>query len=140
VLARVGEIEDDLVLHPLLEARALRLQVRHPADHVDHQVETVDLVQDRELERRVDAALLLVAAHVQVLVVLEPAGELVDQPRVAVEVEDHRAVAREQTVELALGRTVRMLAGRLQLEQVDDVHEAHAQVGQVLAPDSVWTR
>ena len=77
-----------------LRCAALVAQARHPVDDVDHQVEAVHLVQDRELQRRVDVALLLVAAHVQVVVVVEAVGELVDQPRIAVEVEDDRLVER----------------------------------------------
>ena len=110
-------------------------QPGHPVDHVDHQIEAVDLVEDRELERRVDVALLLVAAHVQVLVVREAVGELVDQPGIAVEVEDHRLVGGEQAVELAVRRAVRVLARRLHLVQVHHVDEAHLQVGQPLAQD-----
>ena len=41
----------------------------------------------------------------------------------------------EQAVELALGRAVRMLGRRLQLEQVHDVDEAELQVRHSLAQD-----
>ena len=85
-----------------LRCAALVAQLRHAIDHVDDQVEARRLVQHRQLERRVDVALLLVAVHVQVLVALEAVGELVDQPGIAVEVEDDRLVRREQAVELAL--------------------------------------
>ena len=43
--------------------------------------------------------------------------------------------AGEETVEVALGAAVRMLAGRLQLEQVDHVHKTDFQIGQPLAQD-----
>ena len=113
-----------------LRCAAFVAQPRHAVDHVDDQVEARGLVQHRQLERRVDVALLLVAADVQVLVALEAIGELVNEPRVAVEVEDDRLVGGEQAVELALRRAVRMLGRRLQLEQVDDVDEAQLQIGQ----------
>jgi hypothetical protein len=47
--------------------RGARGEPRHAVDHVDHQIEAVDLVDDGELERGVDIALLLVAPHVQVV-------------------------------------------------------------------------
>ena len=51
------------------------------------------------------------------------------------EVEDDRLVGGEQAVELALGRSVRVLRRRLQLEEVDHVDEAHLQVRKALAQD-----
>ena len=66
----------------------------HAVDDVDGEVEAVDLVEDGELERRVDVALLLVAAHVDVVVVLAAVGELVDERGVGVEVEDDGLVER----------------------------------------------
>ena len=62
-------------------------------------------------------------------------AEAMDQPRIAVEVEDDRLVRREQGVELAVGGPVRMLGNRLQLEQVHDVDEPQLQVGLPLAQD-----
>lgn len=51
MLVRVAQVANDLVFHQLLEMRGLVLQARHPVDNVDHQIEAVDLIQDRELER-----------------------------------------------------------------------------------------
>ena len=78
-------------------------------------------------------ALLLVAAHVEVVVVGAAVGQPVDQPRVAVVGEDDRLVGGEERVEVAVGQAVRMLALRLQRHQVDDVDDADLQLGQVLA-------
>ena len=66
----------------------------------------------RHVERRGRGALLLVAAHVEVVVVGAPVGQPVDQPRVAVVGEDHRLVAGEQRVEVGVGQPVRVLARR----------------------------
>ena len=54
----------------------------------DGETEPVDLVLDGKLQHCVDVALLLVASHVQIAVVRSPVGQPVDQPWVAVEVED----------------------------------------------------
>ena len=77
----------------------------------------------------------LVAPHVHVRVPLEAVGELVDQPGIAVEVEDNRLVRGEQAVELAVGRSVRMLGRRLQLEQIHHIDEAELQIRRPLAQD-----
>jgi hypothetical protein len=47
-----------------------------------------------------------------------------DEPRVAMEVEDDGLVVGEQAVEIAVGEAVRMLARRRQTEEVDDVDES----------------
>jgi hypothetical protein len=78
-----------------------RAEPGHAVDHVHHQVEAVEVVEHHHVERRRGRALLLVAAHVEVVVVGAPVGQPVDQPRVAVVGEDHRLVGGEQRVELA---------------------------------------
>ena len=62
-------------------------------------------------------------------------GEPVDERRVTVEREDDRLVGREDRVEVAVTETVRMLAFVLQAHQVDDVDDAHCEVGEFLAQD-----
>src|SRR5580698_10232531 len=60
---------DDLPFQPILELPARPLQFRDAIDHVDRQVETIDLVADRKFQRGVDIAFFLVPAHVNVRVV-----------------------------------------------------------------------
>ena len=79
---------------------ARHLQRRDPIDHVDRQAEAIDLVLNGQIERRVDVSFFLVAAHVQVLVIGTPIGQAMDQPGIAVEVEDDGFVFREQAVEV----------------------------------------
>ncbi len=100
----------------------------HAVDHVDYEVEAVEVVEHHHVERRRGGALLLVAAHVDVVVVGAPVGETVDQLRVAVVGEDHRAPGGEQRVELLLGESVRVLDVGLQAHQVDDVDDPHLQL------------
>ena len=96
-------------------------------------MEAVHVVEHDHVEGRRRRALLLVAADVEVVVVGAPVGQAVDEPRVAVVGEDHRPVRREERVELVVGEAVGMLVGALQAHQVDDVDDAHLQLGQVLA-------
>ena len=125
-------------LSQLLDVRGGGLQAGHAVDHVDGEVEAVDLIEDRELERRVDVALLLVAAHVDVVVVVAAIGELVDERGVAVEVEDDRLVEGEERVEVAIGEAVRMLGVGHEAEEIDDVDEANLEVGE--ASRGGWRR
>ena len=108
-LAGVGPGLGALVLHQLADVAGPRSQARDPVDHVDHQVEAVQVVEHHHVERRGGRALFLVAAHVQVVVVGPPVGQAVDQPRVAVVGEDDRLVRGEERVELLVGQAVRVL-------------------------------
>ena len=89
---------------------AARREAGDAVDHVDDEVEAVEVVQHDHVERRRRRALLLVAAHVDVLVVRAPVRQPVDEPRIAVVGEDDRPVAREERVELRVGEPVRVLA------------------------------
>jgi len=52
----------------------------------------VGLIADGELQRRVDVALLFVAAHMDIVLTGPAVDEAMDQPRVSMEVEDHGLV------------------------------------------------
>src|SRR5262249_23431509 len=58
---------DLLVQQGLASARPGDAETRHAVDRVDGQAEAVGLVADGQLQRRIDVALLLVAAHVNVV-------------------------------------------------------------------------
>src|SRR5271155_5665647 len=60
-------------------------QARDPIDGINGQGEAVGLVADGQFQGRVDVALLLVAAHVDIVLAWPPVGESMDQPRVSVE-------------------------------------------------------
>ena len=63
---------------------------RHAIDHIDHEMEAVEIVEHHHVERCRRRALFFVSAHVHVVVVRAPVGKSVDEPRVAVVGEDHR--------------------------------------------------
>ena len=83
-----------LVGHLLAQAGGARAQPGHAVDHVHDQVEAVQVVEHDHVEGRRGGALLLVAAHVEVVVIGPPVGQAVDEPGVAVVGEDHRPVRR----------------------------------------------
>ena len=51
-------------------------------------------------------------------------SEPMDEPGVAVKGEDDGLVGREKSVEIAIGKTVRVLTRRLQRHQVYDIDDA----------------
>src|SRR5712692_10398833 len=90
------------------------LKPRHAMNYVAGEVEAIDFVQDGHVERRRRGALLLVAADMQVVVVLPPVGQAVYQIWIAVEREDDGLVDGEDGIEVAVREAVRMLARGLQ--------------------------
>jgi hypothetical protein len=131
----VGGIEaiDLQIAESLLGVRPDSLQLGRAIDGIDSEAEPIDLIVDRQFHRRIDVALLFVTAHVEILMVGAAVGQAVNQSRIAVEIENHRAVHREQGIEVAVAQTVRMLRVGLQLEQVHHVNEADLDVGELLA-------
>jgi hypothetical protein len=97
-------------------------------DELDRQVEPVNLVVDRKFQRSVDVALFLVAAHMDVGVVHSAIRELVDQPRISMEVEDHGLSLVNRESNSRCRKAVRMFSRRLQRIQTDDVDEADLQI------------
>ena len=73
----------------------------HPLDGSERQAEAVQAVQDRHVERRGGGALLHEPVDVEALGGRAAVQHAVHQPGIAVEGEDHRAVASEQAVEHA---------------------------------------
>src|SRR5271165_7139853 len=121
---------DLLVEQGLASARSGDAETRHAVDRIDGEAEAVGLITNGQLQRRVDVALLLVAAHVNVVLMWPMVSEPVDQPRVGVEIENHRLVGGEEGLELAIGQPVRMLGVRDQFEQIHHIHEPDLYVGQ----------
>ena len=71
------------------------MQARDPINRIHRQTIPVRLIPDRQLERGVDVALLLVAADVEVEAAGTLVGQAVDEEGVGVEVEDDGAVGGE---------------------------------------------
>ena len=107
---------DPLVDKGFPHARAGDVKPGHPVDSIDSQTESVSVIANGQLERRVNVTLLLVAADVNVALAGSAVGETVDQPRVTVKVKDHRLVRCENGLELEVRHTVRVLSMRYQPE------------------------
>src|SRR6266542_7066016 len=105
----------DLLVHQrLANAGAFDAETGHPINGVDGEAKAISLIADGQLQRRVDVALLLITAHVDVVLSWPAVGEAVYQPRVAVKVEDHWLVRGKDGLELSVGHTVGVFGMRHQ--------------------------
>lgn len=84
------------------------LKLRHTSDRIHGQTEAINFVLDGQFQRRINVALLLVAADVQVLMVCAAVRQPVDEPRVSVEIENDRFIDGEQSVKIPVRHAVRM--------------------------------
>ena len=104
-------------------------------DYVLDQVEEAEVVQHCRVKWRGGRAFLLVTAHVNVGVIGAQVRQAVDEPRVAVVGENDRLVLRAQDVKRMVAHALRVLAGLLQLHQVDLVDDADFQTRDRSAQD-----
>ena len=124
----VGDVElvlHQLILDELLQVSALVAQAGHAGQHVEHEVEAVEMVEHGHVESRGDGAFLAVAVHVQLLVVGAVVGEAVHQPGVAMKGKHYRFVAGEEGVVVGVAQAVGVLGAALELEQIDHVHDPY---------------
>jgi len=126
---------DQLGLELLLEGDAFFSGLGQAIDGVHYEVETVEVIEHGHVEGRGDRAFLLVAANVNVAVIRSAIRQPVDQPRITMEGEDDFLVLGEERIERFVGQAVRMFAGGLQFEEVDDIDHTDFQVGQMFAHD-----
>src|SRR5271165_6272216 len=95
VLVSMAAACDLAVAEFLFGMRADALERRDSVNRVNGKTEPVGLVVNGQFHRRVDVAFFFVSPHMQVTVVGAAIGEAVNQPGIAVEVEDYRLVGRK---------------------------------------------
>jgi hypothetical protein len=83
------------VSEAVLCVRSFNLEFRHSINHVDRDTESVGLISNGQLERRIDIPLFLVSAHVEIVMVMPSIGQFVDRPGVRMEIENDRPVHSE---------------------------------------------
>src|SRR5579859_969909 len=88
----------------------------------------VHVIEHDHVEWRGGRALFFISADVEVIVVLAPVGQAMDQRRITMIRKDHRAVGGKDLVEVVIHQSMRMLAWRLQRHQVYDVHHADTNI------------
>lgn len=100
--------------------------MRHAINGINRQTESVCLVPDRQLKRRVNVALLPVPPNVEILAARAFVCQTMDHPGVAVEVEHNGFVIREEGYPFPIRQTMRVFARMNELEEVDAVDKADA--------------
>ena len=103
---------DQLVLKLLLEVAPLRSGLRQAVDHIDHQVEAIQLILHPYVKRRRDGTLFLVTPHVEIAIGAT-VGQPVNKPWVPVEAKYDVLVFGEERIVIRFTQSVRMLARRL---------------------------
>ena len=78
LLVCVVEAIELLVPEVLLGMGTRNLELGNAINDIDCDAEPIDLVVNRKLQWRVDVALLLVTAHMQIVMVVAPVGEPVN--------------------------------------------------------------
>src|SRR5712692_8328974 len=123
---------DKFVAQQLFEVASDALQSWNTVHYIPSQVEAIKIVQDRHVERCCRRALLFVAPHVEIVMIVAAISEAVNQPGIAVIGKDDRLIHREHGVEIKIRETVRMLGRGLNGHQIDNIHHANPDVGKML--------
>src|ERR1700733_1134382 len=120
MLADVSRMLKQLVTELLLDVRRAHGQPGNAVDGVDRQMVAVEPVEHDHIEWGRSGALLLEAMNMHLGMIGAVISQAMNQIRIAVIGKDHRPVAREHAVELAVADAVRMLVLGLQRHQIDD--------------------
>lgn len=103
----------ELVRESLARVPPARSERRHALDRCKREVIAIELVSNDHIEWRRRRTFLDESVHVDVAMVRAIVREPVHDRGIAVVCEDHRFVAREEHVELAILEAVRMRGFRL---------------------------
>ena len=131
MLRNVLLVLQEFVADRLFGIRGAGSEPRDAVNDIGHEMEPVQIIQDRHIERRRRGAFFLVAAHVEIGMVGAAVGEPVNQPRIAMEGKDDRLVLGEQYIKLWLAQAVRVFMRRLELHDVHHVNDPDLQVRRV---------
>src|SRR6266567_492387 len=131
MLRNVLLVLQEFVADRLFGIRRAGSEPRDAVNDIGHEMEPVQIIQDRHIERRRRGAFFLVAAHVEIGMIGAAVGEPVNQPRVAMEGKDDRLVLGEQHIKLWIAQAVRVCTGWLELHEVHHVDDPDLQVRRV---------
>src|ERR1700686_292704 len=92
--------------------RTHRVKTRNAVDDIDGEIKPINLVDNGEFQRSIDVAFLLIAAHVNVVMIPAAITELVDQRRIGMEIKNYGLVGSEKRIKVAVGKSMRMLSLR----------------------------
>src|SRR5690242_6352098 len=112
------------------------MQRRDPINRIHRQTIPISLISDRQLERRINIAFLLVTSNVQIQWTRAIVCQTMDKPRIGVEVEDNRPVIHKDGRPLSVRETVRMVLCIDELKQIHHIHKPNLKMWKKLAEKS----
>jgi hypothetical protein len=89
---------DQLGAEVLLRISGACSQARHAITHIADEMKTVELIQQDHIERRRRGAFLIIAAHMEVVMVRPAIREPMNQPWITMIGENNRFVRRKERV------------------------------------------
>ena len=93
VAVRIGETVVLLIAHCLRDGGGARVETGHQPNRIDDQAEAVDVILYRKLQRCIDTAALDVAANMQMAMAAATVSQSVNQPGIAMKIEQDRPIA-----------------------------------------------
>jgi hypothetical protein len=93
---------DLLIAKGFLRMSADIMEFWNAVNHIDRKAKAINLIINGKFQGRIDIALFFVAAHMQISVIGATIGETVNQPRIAVEIENNRLVSGEERIKIAI--------------------------------------
>ncbi len=106
---------DELVANGLLGIGRPLAQLGYAIDYVLCQMEAIQIVHDTHIKRCRGRALLLIAPHVEILVVGPPVRETVNQPGISMKGKYDRFIFREEGIEVVVAQAVWMFSRWLEV-------------------------
>src|SRR4051812_16777632 len=85
-----------LTAHQLPQVGGPIAQLRNTVYRLHNQVEPIQIIAHDHVERRRRRTLLLIAAHVNIVMIRTPVSEAMNQPWITMEGKDHGLVSRKQ--------------------------------------------
>src|SRR5215469_5277713 len=131
-----AESEEDvlIMMYALAGSRGYtRITSRSQPDGLHDEVVAVGTIAHIHIKRRGGRALFLVAVDVEATCMIAPEKQLFHCGGIAVEVDDHRHIRREQSLKHLAVQAMWMVGLFLQYEEVGDVDHAYAQLGKLIA-------
>lgn len=108
-------------------------QSRDMINRINRKAVPIRTVPDRQLERRINVALLPVSAHEQIVLALTAICQAMHEPGVRMEVEDAWFVICEDGAPFVGAETMGMFVCVDEFEEVDYVDEADLEVWEICA-------
>ena len=128
----VGFMIDFFIADGLLGISRKIAKLGDAINDISHEMEPVKIIEDDHVKRRGGFTFFLIAPHVEIFMIGATIRETMNQPGIAMKGEDDGFIRGKEGIKLLVGQPMRMLALRLKLHEVYDIHHTHFQIGNLL--------